>query len=216
MKKMQVLILVLIGLSSGMLFADDQQAVTDNLLKFTFQDANNDSIPDGYYVKKKNAETATVVYDKTVSYKGKGSSVKITLPQEGTVRLDMFKRIKDLQPDKEYLFIMNVKIKDMHINGKWYTDKGATRCFIAYLQRSKGSNAWMAIAGNGSTDGWVTIMCPFTPKGNLRILLRCEKMSGTIWLQNPAIIELAKGMAMKRHFILKDGSVINDIKMMLK
>lgn len=208
MTKAHVAIFVLIGLVSSMLFADDQQAVTDNLLKFTFQDADKDGIPDGYSVKKKNAETATVVYDKTVSYKGKGSSVKITLPQEGTVRLDMFKWIKDLQPDKEYLFSMNVKIKDMLINGKWYK-KGADRCFIAYIFGNSKTLAWMALHDNGSTDGWVTIMCPFRfSKGNIRISLRCKKMSGTVWIQNPTILELAEGIDMDRHFILEDGSVI--------
>ena len=79
-------------------------------------------------------------------------------------------------------------------------------------------HSWLAIHGNGTTDGWVTGMCVFDtdtskiPEEKLPdvwksgIRLCCKKMTGTVWFQNPSIVELPDSVKMKSHFILNDGS----------
>ena len=216
MKKSYVVILMLILLGTNMLFADEEKIETDNLLKYVFQDVDKDGMPDGYtFKKRKGGKTATISYDNKVFFGKKGPSLKITLLQEGDMYLSS-PMLKNLQPGKQYLFTMNVKIKDMHITGKWY-NTGAHRCFITYIFGDGKTLAWMAFHDNGSTDDWVTIMCPFKfSEGNVRLSLRCKNMSGTVWIQNPTILELAGGMEMDRHFMLKDGSVIKGLHFTIK
>ncbi|GAH06732.1 unnamed protein product, partial [marine sediment metagenome] len=85
---------------------------------------------------------------------------------------------------------------------------------VIYVYGQNNAHTWITIHGKGSTDEWVTVMLPFdtSKKPDLslsRIMLRCYKISGTVWLQNPAIVELPASADMKSGFILKDGSIVS-------
>lgn len=213
----------LLILVSGMVFAEEENIISaENLLGFVFQDTNKDGVPDGYKISKGKAEgneTATVTYDEKVFNGEKGPSIKMYLPQEGYLAVDL-KNLLKLKKDKQYLFTVDVKIKDMKIEGKWRTKK-IIRAMMFYVYSSKGKHSWLAITGNGSTKGWVTVMMPFNTRKYpqfvaSRVLLRCNTMSGTVWLQNPTIVELPDGADMKSHFLLSDGSVYSTNPLRLK
>lgn len=216
-------IITLLILVSNVVFAEEENVISaENLLKYTFQDTNKDGIPDGYKIVKGKAEgneAAEVTYDETVFNGEKGPSIKMYLPEKGYLAVDL-KNLFRLKKGKQYLFAVDVKIKDMKVEGKWYTKK-AIRALMIYVYGSNGKHAWLAITGNGSTKGWVTVMLPFNTEkipglATSRVLIRCNNMSGTVWIQNPSIVELPDGTDMKSHFLLSDGSVYSTNPLRLK
>jgi hypothetical protein len=96
------------------------------------------------------------------------------------------------------------------------------RGILMYVHSASGpGHQWAAVAGEGNTDGWVTVMLPFdtavqTDLKSARIFLRCQELSGTVWFQDPVLIEAPAGFHMQPHFILENGETVSSNLLILK
>ena len=178
-----------------------------NLLPHTFIDRNGDGFPDGY--KRRDGHRERVSYDRFSRARGGGPVIRINMPELVSVYLDS--EPFHLEKGKRYLFSVEIRMKDIDFpagKSKW-EPKAYT--FVAYVY-AVGSNThiWTWITHKGSTQGWVTLMLPFdtikhSALSHARILLRCRKLRGTVWLRDPTIVELPNSMKIPKHFILRNG-----------
>ena len=85
-----------------------------------------------------------------------------------------------------------------------------------------GKHTWLAIHGEGSTDGWVTGLLPF-PREDMRkqfaipnVLLRCYNMAGTVRFREPMILRQPPGTAVQPSFERADGTQVFGGKLQLR
>lgn len=178
---------------------------THNLLP-VFDDKDNDGFPDAYKMRKGKGK-------ENVSYVSKASipTLKIKGTPDDKLIFETTARIK-LEKNKKYLFSVELKIDKMRFSGRWYKDH---RGFWIYVYGRHNMHKWMAVAGNGSTNGWITVMLPFNTIGekneNLcdsNIIFIIDHTAGTFYARNPLLIERNSNDEMKQHYIKADGSTI--------
>ena len=194
-------------------FAEDK--ASENLFKFGYEKMPDGSEPSGYIISAQDDDSVEV--DAKIFAPPKGPSVRLEAKKFGYLALDS-PPMKFIKKDKQYLATIKVKVKDMNIIGHWWTK----RCglWIRIFDTKSNVQTWCNLGGEGSTEGWVTVMLPFSGKkfanGSTRLLIRCEKMTGTVWVQDPVIVELPGGKKMKRSFLLADGKTITSSHLTVK
>lgn len=193
-----------------------EETTAENLFKFGYSDMTDGSKPGGGYVISAAGEDSVTV-DSKVFAPPKGPSVRLETKKLGDLCFDS-PTMSFIEKDKQYLLTIKVKIDDMNTVGHWWEK----RCGLwIYVYDTKNNVlTWCNFGGKGSTKGWVTMMLPFEGKrfadGTTKLLIRCRQMSGTIWVQDPTIIELPTGVKMDRSFILEDGSTVTGSHLTVK
>ncbi len=189
----------------------------DNLLPYGFADLDEEGLPADWTVdvRGENAETASI----TASLDEDGSAVvTMAMPQEASVYLDTT-RPTQLDPTGDYMLAVQVKVEDMHYTGNWYKRPAGVRI---YVYGTENKHTWLAIYGEGSTDGWVTALLPFPLAdhrerfANSRVFLRCYNMTGTVSFRSPMILRQPQGVAVQQSFRLPDGTLVPDGKLQLR
>ena len=91
-----------------------------------------------------------------------------------------------------------------------------------YVYGMDNAHTWLAVYGEGSTDGWVTALLPFPLEdrrekfAKSRVLLRCYNMTGTVSFRNPMIVRQPQGLDIQSSFELADGTQVPDGKLQLR
>jgi hypothetical protein len=192
-----------------------------NMLPFDMRKDDGTGLPKGFLVTdlKKNGK---VTFDNEVTAGTSGPSVRVDLPEDGTVRVDTADAIS-LKTNTLYLFSVQIKAQKVSPGGAAMNAGGCyERGVFAYVHSAtKAEYACSIIVGKGDTDGWVTLMLPFdTGKfpafEKVRFLLRCIGISGTVWFQNPALVEMPDGFEIKPHFILSNGEIVPSTLLVLQ
>lgn len=186
-----------------------EAAANDNLLPYGFADLDEQGVPEGWTVEigGENAASATVT-----AAPGENDEVVVTMamPQEATVQLDTTQPVR-LDPAGDYMLVVQVKVEEMRHTGDWYRRPAGLRI---YVYGTENRHTWLAIHGEGSTDGWVTAVLPFPLEesreqfASSRVLLRCYNMTGTVSFRNPMILRQPQGLEIQRSFELADGTRI--------
>ncbi|MFO8082196.1 MAG: hypothetical protein R6V07_18095 [Armatimonadota bacterium] len=181
-----------------------------NLLPWDFGDLDEDGLPAGWSVdiRGENADAAEV----SLTEDEDGDTiVTATMPREATVYLDTERRMS-LDPADDYMLAVEMKVDELHYTGDWYRRPAGVR---VYVYGTDNKHTWLAVHGEGSTDGWVTAVLPFPPDddrehfANSRILLRCYNMTGTVAFRNPVILRRPAGLDIAKSFELGDGTQIS-------
>ncbi|MBN1553345.1 MAG: hypothetical protein JXA11_01260 [Phycisphaerae bacterium] len=139
--------------------------------------------------------------------------VKISILKESSVYLDTTRRA-ELELGKRYLFVVEFKIDDMHYTGNWYNRPAGVRMYV-YGMKDKHSTLF--VRGDGSTDGWVSAVMPFTTRidkdgrdlSRPNVLLRCYNMVGTVSFRKPIIIEVPNGVEASSYFEMDNGRMVH-------
>jgi hypothetical protein len=205
---------LLLALCSGSIWsAVEEPAKSDNLLKYTLTDSGDGKTPQGYTVNTaEGGKEASVSFDNSVYIGKKGPSLKVDIAKTGSVFFD-YSSFLPLEKGKKYLLTVSIKIKDLHLDGVEANNIGMVRGVMVYVYSASGKHSWEAISGNGSTKGWVTMLLPFdTAKvpelATSRVFFRCLNIAGTVWFQNPSVVELPEGSDVQAQFIQEDGTVL--------
>jgi len=180
-----------------------------NLLRYRFDRLNDAGLPAHYKIEKagKHAAEATVCTEEDDSGV---RVVKVVMPREASVYIDTAKRTR-LDPDGNHLFSVQVKVDGLRHTGNWYKRPAGIRIYVYGIENK---HTWLAIHGEGSTDGWVTGLLPF-PRKDVRkqfsvpnVLLRCYNMTGTVRFREPMILRQPSGAAVPRSFERADGTQV--------
>ena len=186
-----------------------EHSVKTGLLPFTFDQLDGNRLPVHYRIEKagENAGAAAVSTERDET----GSTVvKIDIPREASVRLGTVKRTR-LEPDADYLLAVQIKVEGMHHTGKsWHRENKGIRVEVSDTRHG---TAWLAIHSDGSTDGWITAILPFSTKpvkesANSSIRFRCENMTGTVYVRNPMIRQKPAGVDIRSSFEMADGTQV--------
>lgn len=184
---------------------------SSNLIPLSLSEGKEGEFPPGF---KEDASNQDKVHLDYKVFTGKrGPSMRVDLPKTGAVCLDLQSPVR-LDDDTKYLFSVLVKVKDLVLDGPCSNEKGMVRGILMYVYSASGhGHQWAAVVGAGHTDGWVTVMLPFdtavqTELKSMRIFLRCQELSGTVWFQDPVVIEAPAGFQMQPHFILENGETV--------
>lgn len=192
-------------------------ATDGNLLPYGFGDLDEDGLPTGWSVdvRGENAEAARV----TTSQDEDGVTVvTVEMPREATVHLDTTERFR-LDPTGDYMLVVQAKVEEMRYTGDWYRRPAGVRI---YVYGTENEHTWLAIHGEGGTDGWVTAVLPFPPAdhreqfASSRVLLRCYNMTGTVSFRAPMILRQPQGIDVQRSFELEDGTQVPSARLQLR
>ena len=159
----------------------------------------------------------SVAADDEVFFGDRGPSVRMESKTFGELNLDS-PFLEFMEAGKSYLLTLKVKVNDMRLKGHWWTE----RCgfWVRVYDTKSDKQTWCNLGGNGSTDGWVTVMLPFKhdelAHGTYRLLFRCKDMTGMVWIQDPVVIEIPEGVDMERSFVLSDGRTVVGSHLTLK
>ena len=183
----------------------------ENLLSLT---SSGCEFPQGFKV---HAGQEDMVHEDSKVFQGKaGPSIRFDLPERGNLWLDTSTAVQ-LEEGRKYLFSVRVKIQDMVPGGMNLTSKGVERGILMEVHSgdtSRNVSVWNAVVGTGSSEGWVTAMIPFDTNAKpdlakVSIFLRCYDISGTVWFQDPVLIEVPDGFNMNQQFILENGDTVS-------
>lgn len=173
--------------------------VTKNLLSSTFQRRGEKSLPVGWKLTLDGDHRKKVKVRMQRDGNTGRNVVMMDIPRKASVFLNTIHRT-ELDPKKEYLFAVQFNVKNMHYIGKWHRRPAGVRIY-AYGTNNK--YLYMAICGEGSTDGWVTAVLPFLTSrdrnnaqdlSHPNVFLRCYNMTGTVWFRSPMIVEKPAGV----------------------
>ena len=187
-----------------------------NLLPWDFSELGDDGLPTGWTVDVRGDNADQIEVSAALDETGE-SVVTMAMPREGSAYLDTTGRFK-LDPAQDYVLAVQVKVEDMRYTGDWYGRPAGVRI---YVYGTDNRHTWLAIHGEGSTDGWVTALLPFPLAdhreqfANSRVLLRCYNMTGTVSFRNPVILRPPAGVAVQKAFELTDGTIVADGKLQL-
>jgi hypothetical protein len=185
----------------------------ENLLSSTFAQLERNGLPAGWKVSRhgENRQRAKVTAER--DRKTGQTVMKIEIPREASVFLDTI-HPAELDPKKEYLLLVQLKVEDMHYIGHWYYRPAGIRV-EAYGMNNK--QRWLAVCGEGGTGGWVTAILPFLTSSDReeaedlsrpKVLLRCNNMVGTVRFRSPMIVEKPAGVDAAGCFELEDGTQV--------
>jgi hypothetical protein len=185
----------------------EEVADDGNLLPFGFTKLNDRGLPVGWTVTATGQGTTA-----TAAPEDQGEMVvKLAMPEEGSVQLDLTQPTR-LDPAGDYMLVVQMKVQDMHHTGHWYERPAGVRL---YVYGTDNQHTWLAVHGEGSTQGWITAVLPFPSSAKVRphfahsrVLLRCYNMTGTVSFRNPMIVRRPAGMEIQRSFTLEDGSQV--------
>lgn len=195
-----------------------------NLLSHTFEDLGSDGLPSdwGFQVRGENPGSASV----SVVKEEAGNVVVARMPEEASIWLELPERPEEgswprlsLDAEKDYMLVLELKVEDMFYTGSWFRRPAAIN-FGVY--GTAGKHVWMAVHGEGDTDGWVTAVLPFPPEEDrsnyerYRVLIRCNNMTGTVYFRNPMIIERPSLLGDDRFFEREDGSIVKGNQLQLR
>jgi hypothetical protein len=189
---------------------DEIQAA--NLLPFDLREDDGTGAPEGFRLEDLRGN-GKVALDHKVFAEPSGPSLRINLPEEGTVRVDSKSPIA-LQANTRYLLSILIKVEDLCPGGPLADANGFGRGVFVYVHSaSSDAYAVAVISGRGGTDGWVTLLLPFDTISNpklekVQVFLRCIGVSGTAWFQDPVLIEVPDGFTLKTGFILPSGETV--------
>jgi hypothetical protein len=189
-----------------------------NLLACRFEKLGDDGLPAQYKITKAGANPENAVV--TAEPDQAGAVVIIAhMPDEASVYVDTAMRTR-LDPEGDYFLTVQVKVDDMHYTGNWFKRPAGIKLYI-YGVNDK--HTWLAIHGEGSTDGWVTGILPFPKDNTVRqqlsspnVLRRCYNMTGTVRFKQPMILKQPAGANMQRAFELHDGTRITGGQLQLR
>ena len=180
---------------------------SDNLYKFAYSKMENGKKFPGYLITAQAGDSVTL--DNQVFYPPGGPSVKLDVKNIGHLYFDS-PQLKFIDKDKQYLLTLKVKVEGRQISGHWWQKRYGL--WIRIYNVKSNEQTWCNIAGNGNTDQWVTMILPFRGArfagDSTKLLIRCDQMSGTVWVQDPVIIELPDEIEMKRSFLLHNGQTV--------
>jgi hypothetical protein len=194
-----------------------EDGARENLLPYDFATLSDEGLPRDWTVTTAG-ENAELVEVHTERDEAGDTIVTMTMPREATAQLDTTRRFT-LDPADDYVLAVEVRVEDMRYTGDWYRRPAGIRL---YVYGTDNEHRWLAIHGEGSTDGWVTGLLPFPPDdhreqfANSRVLLRCYNMTGTVSFRNPVILRQPDGVALERSFELADGTRVPDAKLQLR
>lgn len=181
-----------------------------NLLACLFEELGDDGLPAQYTITKAGAHAQKAVVSTEKDDSGT-VVVKAEIPQEASVHIDSAKRTR-LDADADYLLTVQVKVDDLRYTGNWYKKPAGIRIYAYGLENK---HTWLAIHGEGSTDGWVTGVLPFPATDDVRrqlavpnVLLRCYSMTGTVRFRKPMILKQPPGARVRRSFRQTDGTQV--------
>ncbi|NLE30232.1 MAG: hypothetical protein GX629_11255 [Phycisphaerae bacterium] len=183
-----------------------------NLISSTFAKIEKNGLPAGWKVtvRGENARFAGVTVER--DKKPSQNVVRIQLRKEAGVCLDTAGPAQ-LVAGKRYLLVVQFKVDDMFFTGHWYHRPAG---IWIYVYGTNNKHTWMAVRGEGDTEGWVTALLPFPPVNRkedagdfsrTNVILHCYNMVGTVRFRTPMIIEIPKGFDMEAQFELKGASV---------
>jgi len=193
------------GQSSG----EDKSA--ENLFPYNFKELDDEGMPVGWNIRKAGEAAEEAVVSSIKDEDGE-VVMKVEIPKEASVFLDPVKSF-EMDPAHNYLAVIQLKAEDINHLGNWYNDQQGVRI---WLQARDKTHTWLAVYGEGSTDGWVTGYLPFPTGGEekrqnfhrINIYLRCLKMTGTVYFKSPVIVKLPEGYEVNRSFEREDGTKI--------
>ena len=181
-----------------------------NLLECRFGELGADHLPTQYKITKAGAHPESAVVSTEEDESG-AVVVKVEIPQEASIYVDTAKRTR-LDADADYLLTVGVKVDDLRYTGNWYKRPAGIKIFVYGLNDK---HTWLAIHGEGSTDGWVTGVLPFPGHDGVReqlavpnVLLRCYSMTGTVRFRKPMILKQPPGTRVPRSFERADGTQV--------
>ncbi|MBU0609202.1 MAG: hypothetical protein KKI08_15050, partial [Armatimonadetes bacterium] len=155
-----------------------------NLLPFGFGTLTDQGLPVGWKVTATGeGARATAAPDDSGEM-----VVKLEMPAEGSVHLDLNQPMA-LDPAGDYMLVVPLKVENMHFTGNWYSRPAGVRI---YMYGMNDKHTWLAVHGEGSTQGWITATLPFPDDAvraqfaHCRVLLRCYNMTATIYLTHKA------------------------------
>jgi len=146
----------------------------------------------------------------------KGKNVKVTkFVIDQAKYVDMRSAcMKNLQMDKNYLLSFDLKIENLKM-----PDKNGIRF---YIYSGTGKHAWIQVYGDGSTDGWLTAILPFSGKdldanaGSVYFLVIFNSVTGTICFSDASVTELPEKTKMVPGFLTSEGASAGGQVLMLK
>jgi hypothetical protein len=198
------------ALQKRILAQDTTTGKARNLLACRFEKLGDDGLPAQYTIKKEGPHAQEAVVSVAKDDSG-AMVVKAKIPQEASIHIDSAKRTR-LDPDGDYLLTVQVKVDDLRYTGNWYKRPAGIRIYAYGLENK---HTWLAIHGEGSTDGWVTAVLPFPAGDDVRrqlavpnVLLRCYNMTGTVQFREPMILKRPPGAQVQRSFRKKDGTEV--------
>ncbi|MBT7057463.1 MAG: hypothetical protein HN976_20390 [Lentisphaerae bacterium] len=181
-----------------------------NLLACRFEELDDNGLPAQYKITKKGPHAEQTVVSTEKDDSGH-VVVKAEILREASVHIDSAKRTR-LDPDADYFLTVQVRVDDMRYTGNWYKRPAGIRIY-AYGLNDK--HTWLAIHGEGNTDGWVTGVLPFPHAEDVRqqlavpnVLLRCYNMTGTVRFREPMILKKPQGVQIQRAFEQGDGTQV--------
>ena len=188
-----------------------------NLLPFAFAKRNAEGLPADWRVQAGGANAAAAQVTAAADPAG-DAVVSLAMPKEASVFLDTAAPVR-LDPDGDYMLVVQMKVDEMHFTGNWYERPAGVR---VYVYGTDNKHTWLAIHGEGSTKGWVTAVLPFPPPGqrqqfaNANVYLRCYNMMGTVSFRNPILLRQPAGGGIQRHFVLEDGTQVTNSHLQLR
>ena len=193
----------------------------ENLLLLNLSDGKEGDFPSGFKITSGQGAEGKVHLDYKVFVGIAGPSIRFDLSEKGNLWLDASAPLQ-LETARKYLFSVRVKVRDMFPGGPCTDNLGVTRGVLIYVHSViKPTYTFAGIIGNGNTEGWVTAMLPFDTGANpdlvqAKIFLRCYDLSGTVWFQDPVLIEQPDGFQMKAQFVQENGDVVSGNLLKLK
>lgn len=194
-----------------------QTGADGNPLPWGFANLDEEGLPEGWSIEARGDNAEAVDVTTTPDDSG-DTAVTVAIPREASVHLDTQRRFT-LDPAEDYMLAVEVKVEDMHYTGDWYRRPAGVRMYVYGMDNK---HTWLAIHGEGSTDGWVTGLLPFPQPdhrkqfANSRVLLRCYNMTGAVSFRNPMILRQPEGVEVQRSFELADGTQVPSAKLQLR
>lgn len=181
-----------------------------NFISSTFEILDNNGFPCGWTITENKDKPRRFHVTIERGDKKELNVVKVDINEESSVHIDTM-HCAELDLQNESLLIVQCKIQNMHYIGNWY-NRPAGVWIYAYGFKDK--HRWMAVRGEGSTDGWVTAVMPFPAKKDKKdgrdlsrpkVLLRCYNMAGVVYFRNPMILEKPTGVDSTHFFEMENG-----------
>lgn len=184
----------------------------ENLLEvemLTFAQPGPDDVPLGYRFWRSESESEEGAEIRWEQDEEGVPVVTLAIHDEGGANLDLEAPLP-LEPEQDYVFMVDMKVEDLYHTGSWYDRPAGIRL---YVYGAGNVHTWLAVWGQGGTDGWVTCILPFSTREHeefqqVRFYLRCANMIGTVKFRNPVLAPVPEGMELQRSFEMEDGSSV--------